>query len=221
MSAGNQNGPAAGAPSTTILIVEDSPVQGELLRRALEQEGYRVIAARNGAEGLALAKEHHPDLVISDINMPVMDGYKMCEAIRHEPALKTTPVILLTMLADPEDVVLGLKVGADAYLTKPYNIPSLISRIQSLLAHPPVPPPEDERRRVSIRLAGHTHTVDAHGPRILSLLVSTYENAVLQNRDLAATQQALEDLNQHLEQKVLEKTAELLRLNRALTTINL
>ncbi|MBI4292330.1 MAG: response regulator [Betaproteobacteria bacterium] len=209
MIAGNEKGTSRGAPAATILIVEDSPVQVELLRRTLEQAGYQVIAATNGAEGLSLARAHRPDVVISDINMPLMDGYRMCEAIRDEPMLKATPVILLTMLSDPEDVIRGLKAGADAYLTKPYNIPSLISRIESLLAHPPVPPPGQERRKVSIRLAGHTHTVDAHGPRILSLLVSTYENAVLQNRELAATQQALEDLNQHLEQRVLEQTAAL------------
>jgi PAS domain S-box-containing protein/putative nucleotidyltransferase with HDIG domain len=198
-----------GSKAATILIVEDSPVQAELLRRALEGAGYKVIAARDGAEGLAMSKADHPAAVVSDINMPVMDGYAMCHAIRGDADLKHTPVILLTMLSDPEDVIHGLNAGADAYLTKPYNIPSLVSRVASLLAYPPAPPPETERRKVEVRLAGETHLIDAHGPRMLNLLISTYENAVLQNRELTATQQALDDLNQHLEQKVLEKTAEL------------
>jgi diguanylate cyclase (GGDEF)-like protein/PAS domain S-box-containing protein len=196
-------------PLATILIVEDSPVQAELLRRALEGAGYAVIVARDGAEGLATAKANRPDVVVSDINMPVMDGYAMCLAIRREASLKATPVILLTMLSDSQDVIRGLNAGADAYLTKPYNIPTLVSRVESLLAYPPVPPPATESRKVEVRLAGQTHLVDAHGPRALNLLVSTYENAVLQNRELTATQQALEDLNQHLEQIVLDKTAEL------------
>ena len=193
----------------TILIVEDSPVQAELLRRALEGAGYQVIVASDGAKGLAMAKANHPVAVVSDINMPVMDGYALCHAIRGDAVLTHTPVILLTMLSDPLDVIRGLNAGADAYLTKPYNIPALAARVAALLAYPPIPPPATERRRVEVRLAGETHLVDAHGPRMLNLLISTYENAVLQNRELTATQQALEDLNRHLEQKVLEKTAEL------------
>jgi len=190
-----------------ILIVEDSPVQAELLRRDLDKAGYRVIVAGDGAEGLAMAKANHPAAVVSDINMPVMDGYAMCQAIRREDSLKTTPVILLTMLSDAEDVIRGLEVGADAYVTKPYNILSLVARLASLLAFPPPAPPGVERRKVEMRLHGVTHLVDAHGPRMLNLLISTYENAVLQNRELAVTQQALEDLNGQLEQKVEEKTA--------------
>ena len=202
------------AKSKTILIVEDSPVQAELLRRSLEGAGYQVIAAGDGAEGLALAKAHHPAAVVSDINMPVMDGYAMCQAIRREASLKSTPVVLLTMLSNPQDVVHGLNAGADAYVTKPYNVPTLVSRIALLLACPPVPPPPVERRRLEVLLEGETHIVDAHGPRMLNLLISTYENAMLQNRELLATQQALEDLNQHLEEKVLEKTAELANSER-------
>ena len=70
--------------ATTILIVEDSPVQAELLRRALEGAGYRVVAASNGAEGLALARENHPAAVVSDVNMPIMDGYAFCAAMRSD-----------------------------------------------------------------------------------------------------------------------------------------
>jgi putative two-component system response regulator len=156
-----------------------------------------------------MAKAKHPAAVVSDINMPVMDGYVMCRAIRGEESLKDIPVMLLTMLSDPRDVIRGLNAGADAYLTKPYNIPSLVSRIAALQAYPPIPPPPVERRKVQVRLEGETYLVDAHGPRILNLLISTYENAVLQNRELTATQQALSDLNEHLEQRVSDQTAAL------------
>jgi diguanylate cyclase (GGDEF)-like protein/PAS domain S-box-containing protein len=204
---------ATGSPRSvrgaTILVVEDSPVQAELLRRVFEGAGYQVITAADGAEGLALTKANHPAAVVSDINMPIMDGYALCRAIRGEAALKFTPVVLLTMLSDPLDVIRGLNAGADAYVTKPYNAANLVSRVESLLAYPPVPPPPGERRKVEIRLGGKTHLVDAHSPRMLNLLLSTYENAVMQNRELVATQQALEDLNQNLDQKVLEKIAEI------------
>jgi len=202
-------GTSDGGRGATILIVEDSPVQAELLRRALEGAGYKVIVAGDGAEGLALAKANHPIAVVSDINMPVMDGYAMCRAIRSEESLNATPVILLTMLSEPEDVIHGLNAGADAYLTKPYNIPSLVARIKTLLAHPPAPPPAPESRKVEVWLASEAYLVETPGPRTLNLLISTYENAVLQNRELTAIQQALDDLNEHLEQKVLEKAAAL------------
>jgi response regulator RpfG family c-di-GMP phosphodiesterase len=192
----------------TILIVEDSPVQAELLRRALDGAGYNVIAALNGAAGLAMAKANHPILIVSDINMPIMDGYDMARAIRRDESLKTTPIILLTMLSDPVDVIHGLNAGADAYLTKPYNVPTLIARIITLVANPPAPPLV-ESKKVEVRLEGEMYLVDAHSPRILNLLISTYENAVLQNRELAATQQALADMNENLESMVREKTAAL------------
>ena len=197
-------GSARSDRGATILIVEDSPVQAELLRRALEGAGYKVIVAGDGAKGLAMAKANHPVAVVSDINMPVMDGYAMCQAMRREESLKATPVILLTMLSDTEDVIHGLNAGADAYLTKPYNIPSLVARVASLLSYPPVPPPAAERRKLEVRLEGETRTVDAHGPRMLNLLISTYENAVLQNRELAATQQALEASSRDLERSNAE-----------------
>jgi PAS domain S-box-containing protein len=198
------------APDKTVLIAEDSPVQAELLRRVLAEAGYAVIVARDGAEALAKAKASRPVALVSDINMPEMDGYALCRAIRQDEDLKLTPVMLLTMLTEPLDVIRGLNAGADAYVTKPYNAPMLLSRLDSLLAFPPAPPPDRERRKAQIRIAGETHVVDAHGPRMLNLLVSTYENAVLQNRDLVATQKALEDFNAHLEDKVQEKTAALL-----------
>jgi len=196
-------------PSKTILIVEDSPAQTELLRHALTNAGYRVLAAANGAQGLALVKAQHPDAVVSDINMPVMNGYAMCEAIRSEVPQINMPVILLTMLSAPQDVIRGINVGADAYITKPYNIAGLLARIEALLAHPTEPSPSPERRKIEVRIADQTYLVDAHSPRILNLLISTYENSVLQNHELRATQQRLEDLNLRLEQRVREQSTAL------------
>ena len=198
-----------GGRGATILVVEDSPVQTELLRRALEAASYRVITAANGAEGLATAIAQRPAAVVTDVNMPVMDGYTMCEAMRREVSLNSTPIILLTMLSDPEDLIRGLNAGADGYLTKPYDVSALVSRLASLLDNPPTRKPADERRRVEVKLADKTHLVYADSTRMLNLLISTYQNAVLQNQALVSAQAALDNLNQHLEQKVREKTAAL------------
>ena len=201
--------PALRKEPATVMVVEDSRVQAELLRRALVAAGYRVIIAVDGAAGLAMARAQHPDAVVSDVTMPVLDGYGLCRAMRADAALRAVPVILLTMLTDAEDVIRGLNSGADAYLTKPCDMPSLLARLALLLAHPSLPPPAVERRKVTLQLAGITHLVDGNGPRMLSLLISTYENAVLQNRKLAATEQTLEDMNLLLEQKVRQKVTEL------------
>ena len=122
-----------GSPQTPVLIVEDSMVQAELLRRILVREGYRVTVAKDGAEGLAAAREEPPKVIISDITMPVMDGFEMCRAIRDDAALKNIPVILLTMLSDAKDVIHGLNAGADYYVTKPFNEQYLLSRIKAAL----------------------------------------------------------------------------------------
>ncbi len=193
----------------TILIVEDSPVQLELLRRALESAHYQVITAVNGAQGLTMARQHHPAAIVTDLNMPVMDGFAMLQAIHSDESFDPTPIIMLTILSEPEDLLRGLNAGADGYLTKPYDVSTLVSRLESLLDNPPSPPPKTERRKAEVKLGDKSYLVDAHGPRILNLLMSTYQNQLLQNRTLIATQAELKDLNQHLEQKVLEKTAEL------------
>ena len=161
-----------GSAPVSILIVEDSMIQAELLRRVLVRGGYRVTLAMDGAEGLAAARKEPPSLIISDITMPVMDGYAMCRAIRQDAALKDIPVILLTMLADAKDVILGLNAGADYYVTKPFNEPYLLSRIKAILTEPP-------RRgeaavEMDLTLDEEKHRVRVEPQRVLNLLVSTY-----------------------------------------------
>jgi len=182
-----------------ILIVEDSMVQAELLRRVLAREGYRITLAKDGAEGLAAARKEPPRLIVSDITMPVMDGFEMCQAIRQDAALKDTPVILLTMLADAKDVIRGLTAGADCYVTKPFNEQYLLSRIKAILAEPPRR--GDEEAELELTLDEEKYRVKVGPQRILNLLVSTYENAVLQNRELMTAQDRLKQLSEHLAEK--------------------
>src|SRR5882757_8103322 len=95
-----------------ILIVEDSPTQAERLRYFLEKRDFRVTATRNGREALEAMRVRRPTLVITDVNMPEMDGYELCRQIRADQHLASVPVILLTSLSDPEDVFKGLECGA-------------------------------------------------------------------------------------------------------------
>ncbi|MDP4114603.1 MAG: response regulator, partial [Bacteroidota bacterium] len=116
-----------------ILIAEDSRTQLEQLRYILERNGYNVRVARDGKSALEMIRGSKPDLLISDIIMPQMDGYTLCNIIKQDPDLKDLPVMLLTTLSDPQDVIKGLQCGADNFLTKPYNEPFLLSRIKYTL----------------------------------------------------------------------------------------
>src|SRR6185369_9600301 len=116
-----------------ILIVEDSPTQAEQLRYMLEKHSYRVTVARNGNEALAMMSKVNPGLIISDIVMPEMNGYELCRRVKALDDRRDIPVILLTSLADPHDVIKGLACGADNFITKPYDEDYLVSRIMDVL----------------------------------------------------------------------------------------
>src|SRR5690606_9614853 len=101
-----------------ILVVEDSRTQAEQLRHLLETHGYTVGIAGNGRQALAAMREARPALVISDIVMPEMDGYQLCRAIRRDETLRDIPVVLVTSLSSPQDVIKGLECGADSFIRK-------------------------------------------------------------------------------------------------------
>ena len=114
----------------TILVIEDDSNIRELLRLYLEQEGYAVETAQDGMEGLRAFKRLHPDLVLLDLMMPVMDGTQVIKEIR---AQSKTPVIMLTAKGETFDKVAGLELGADDYVTKPFEMRELIARVRAVL----------------------------------------------------------------------------------------
>lgn len=122
----------AGAGRAKILVVEDSPDIRFLLKTELELSGHQVVTACNGEEGIAAARAHQPDLLISDVKMPVMDGYRMMRAVREEPSLRETPAIALTGLGT--DVARALAAGFNACVSKPADSGELTAALQRLLA---------------------------------------------------------------------------------------
>ncbi len=121
-------------PAAKVLLVEDDPVILRLLEVNFELEGYDVVLAHDGAEGIALAREERPDLVISDIMMPNVSGIELVQALKGDEATAAIPVILLSAKAQSADVKAGLEAGADDYVTKPFEPLELVDRVQALLA---------------------------------------------------------------------------------------
>ena len=114
----------------SVLIVEDDPNIRELLQMYLEKDGYAVTLANDGGQGLEKFRSIKPDLVLLDVMMPVMDGWSVCKAIRQD---SNTPVIMLTAKGETDDKVMGLKTGADDYVTKPFEMKELLARIEAVL----------------------------------------------------------------------------------------
>jgi len=196
---------ARGTTNKRILIVEDNLIQAEQLKGLLQKHGYWVTAAANGEEGLAALYEHKPDLIISDIVMPVMDGYEMCQAIRHDEDLKDIPFMLLTALSNTEDVIRSLKAGVDYHLVKPYRETHLLSQVESALEKPIQQQSREPAQKLEVHFAGERHVLVSDPQQILSLLLSTYENAVQQNQRLVGTQRELQKLNEKLQQEIFER----------------
>lgn len=117
----------------TIAIVEDEPNIVELVKYNLEREGYRTIAANDGRQGLELIRQELPDLVILDLMLPEMDGLTVCKLLRADVATKLIPIIILTAKSEEADRVLGLEMGADDYVTKPFSPRELVARVRAVL----------------------------------------------------------------------------------------
>lgn len=113
-----------------ILLIDDDPYITEPLARALTEQGYRVAVAHNGRDGLQLAAAEPPDLVVLDVMMPGMDGWTVCRQLRERSVV---PILMLTALNEEIDRVLGLELGADDYLTKPFSTRELLARIKAML----------------------------------------------------------------------------------------
>lgn len=167
----------------TILIVEDSQTQALQLQNLLMQHGYGVVVAQNGREGLAIIRSVMPSLVITDIVMPDMDGYQLCSTIRADEAIRDIPVMLLTLLSSVKDIILALECGADNFITKPYKEEYLLSKIETILSLANHPNRNRKTVETSIFYQGDDYPISSEIPRILDLLVSTYELSIIKSQE--------------------------------------
>jgi signal transduction histidine kinase len=187
--------PEPGRARLHILVAEDSPTQAELLREALQAEGYEVTVACNGVEALAAARRTKPALLISDVVMPDMDGYQLCRALKADAALRDVPVMIVTSLREVDDIVMALESGADNFIRKPFDTGALLARIDYLLANCKVRAQSNVQFGVEVRLGGKKHLITAEREQILGLLFSSYEEALLANQELRERQLEIQALN--------------------------
>ncbi len=166
---------------TRVLVVEDSPTQAVELQFLLESAGFQVDVARNGEAGLARVKTGGIDVVLSDVVMPGMDGYELCKRLKAEASTMYVPVMLLTSLSDPMDIIRGLECGADNFLTKPYDGAYLIGRVRRLLENRALRGDRKVSLGVDVLLMGKQFTINSEKEQMLDLLLSTFEE-VLRSR---------------------------------------
>ena len=116
-----------------ILVVDDNPMNLDILQTRLSVHGYDILTAADGEEALAVAREKLPDLILLDIMMPKLDGIEVCKRLKADPSLPIMPIIMVTAKADSKDIVAGLDAGGDEYLTKPLDQAALVARVKSML----------------------------------------------------------------------------------------
>jgi two-component system, OmpR family, phosphate regulon response regulator PhoB len=117
----------------TLLIVDDEDGVRALVRMTLDGEGYEILEARDGAEALAAARKHHPDLVLLDVMLPDLSGIEVCRALKGDPLMSSTTVVMLTAKTQQSDLGEADDAGADGYFTKPFSPIALIKKVESIL----------------------------------------------------------------------------------------
>jgi two-component system phosphate regulon response regulator PhoB len=175
----------------TVLVIDDEKDLIDLVRYNLEKEGYDVIAAYDGQSGLEVAMKHAPDLVVLDLMMPGMDGLQVCQRLRSDPRTARMPVIMLTAKATEADRIVGLELGADDYITKPFSPREVVARVKAVLRRAASQHDEPSVIRSGelqidllgrdVTFAGHRISLTATEFRILQFL-ATRPNRVF-NRD--------------------------------------
>ncbi|GAK54279.1 putative Histidine kinase [Candidatus Moduliflexus flocculans] len=170
-----------------ILIVNNHRDQADALRALLERSGYEVCVKHDGKDALETIRRRQPTMVISAITMPEMDGYELCQRVKADDALKEIPVILLTPLSDPQDIIRGMESGANNFVVIPYEEKFLLSRIRYILANQELRKMTKSEMGMEIFFGGKKYFFTPDRIQIIDLLLSTYETAVQKNIELEKT----------------------------------
>jgi phosphate regulon transcriptional regulator PhoB len=180
--------------ASRVMIVEDEPDIRDLLTFHLERDGFRVARASTGAEALRQVRLTPPDLVILDLMLPEVDGLEVCRRLRADTATSTLPIIMLTAKGDEVDRVVGLEIGADDYIVKPFSPKELLARVRAVLRRSRAPAAEAPLVVGGIQLDGSTHQVVAGG-RPLTLTPKEFDllRALLEARGRVLSREFLLD----------------------------
>ncbi len=146
-----------------VLIVEDERDLQQVLQFNFQQAGHEVLVAGSGSDGLRLAREHHPDLILLDVMLPDILGTEVCRMVKSDPASSSIPVVMLTAKGEEQDRVEGFELGADDYVTKPFSVRELLLRVNAVLRRTKANPSEDEQivfGRLRIDQEAHRAWVD-------------------------------------------------------------
>jgi len=183
-----------------VLAVEDSLVQAKRLEHFFKEYNVNFKLFSNAEDAFKIALEEKPELIISDIVMPGMDGYEFCKKIKSTEELSKIPIILLTSLQDPHDIIKGLQAGADNFITKPYDEKYLYSRIQYLLINKEFRFSGSGDMVIELIFRNQKYQINSDKKQILDLLLSVYEAAIQRNDELTAIKAQLETANENLKQ---------------------
>lgn len=167
-----------------ILVVDDDPQIVRLLRTYLAQEGFTVLAARDGDEALHAIRRERPDAVVLDLMLPKRDGWEVTRTVRADEHLRGTPILMLTARVEDSDKILGLELGADDYVTKPFNPREIVARVRALLRRaggPPAAARVVQVRGLRLDLDQHAASIDGRAldltPSEFAILQALLENA--------------------------------------------
>ncbi len=181
-------------PGATLLVIEDEPAMAAGLHDALGFEGFQILNAETGEQGIERARQDQPDLIVLDLMLPDINGYQVCEAIRRTSPL--VPILMLTARSQESDKVRGFKVGADDYVTKPFGIAELVARLQALLRRSrrvgteleviSVGTSQVDLRRQTVTRVRQVHDLSVYETELLRLLYDRKNEAVSRNAILDA-----------------------------------
>lgn len=187
-----------------ILIVEDSPTQAEQLEHIIEERGMTVCCMYNAETALEYLADHIPQIIISDVIMPNMDGFDFCAQIKADKRLIRVPVMLVTALSDPHDIIQGLESGADNFIIKPYDTEYLLSQIEYMIANSrlraisPNLVHDSSQMAIEIYFGGRKHIIKSSQLQILDILFSTFEVYIQKNKQLEKMNQELAARNERI-----------------------